>query len=57
MALPKKTVWINVIPPNVIGVYSTEEKATEARDKLDDDLYLKCDTWNWEIDGVEIEEV
>lgn len=56
MALPKRTVWINVVPPNVLGVYSTEEKAADAKSELDDDLYMRCDTWVWEIDGDEIED-
>ena len=51
MALPKRTVWVNVVPPNIIGVWSTEEKADEQRSELDDATYSKCDTWNWEIDG------
>lgn len=49
-------VWINVIPPNVVGVYSTEHKAHDAKTKLPDDLFMRCDTWAWEVDGDEIEE-
>jgi hypothetical protein len=49
-------VWILSLPPNILGVYSTEEKAEEAKQQLDDDIYLKTDTWIWEVDGAEVEE-
>lgn len=49
-------VWVLSIPPNVIGVYSSEEKAADARAELDDDLYMKVDEWVWEVDKGEIEE-
>lgn len=56
MARPRTVVHVLSIPPNILGVYSTAEKADEAKAQLDDDLYLKCDTWAWEVDGDEVEE-
>lgn len=52
----KQKVWIHVIPPNVLGVYSTEEKANDAAQEMDDDLFVKVETWVWEVDGDEVED-
>jgi len=54
--MSKQHVWVHSIPPNILGVYSSKEKADEAANELDDDLFLKLDVWEWEIDGDEIEE-
>jgi hypothetical protein len=49
-------VWVHSIPPNVLGVYSSEEKSEEAKQEMDDDLYTRLDVWIWEVDGEEVEE-
>lgn len=49
-------VFILSAPPNILGVYSSQEKLDDARAELDDAIYNICDEWIWEIDGEQVDE-
>lgn len=49
-------VYILSAPPNILGVFSTQEKMDDARAELDDAIYNICDEWVWEVDGEQVDE-
>lgn len=49
-------VFILTAGPNVLGVYSSQEKMDDARAELEDAVYNLADEWIWEVDGEQVDE-